>query len=149
MEARGSQPARMQCGLQLAHRVPSPAALGEMACCHSGGQRQLRGQPIEHRHGACKSCAAQDRACPLKPPLTLRDAAEAMWAANKLDIESTLRHVCRKLLNDEKVGGATRGRVRRAGGTVVGAAPLRRSDWPAETCLHAPPVLILLALSPC
>ncbi len=30
--------------------------------------------------------------------------AEAMWAANKLDIEATLRHVCRRLLEDEEVG---------------------------------------------
>ena len=33
---------------------------------------------------------------PLLPP------AEAMWAANKLDINATLRHVCKKLLNDEQ-----------------------------------------------
>ncbi|KAL4451590.1 hypothetical protein ABPG75_007252 [Micractinium tetrahymenae] len=33
---------------------------------------------------------------------------EAMWAANKLDIEATVRHVCKKLLNDEKVSKAHR-----------------------------------------
>lgn len=43
--------------------------------------------------------------------------AEAMWAANKLDIEATLRHVCRKLLNDEQVGSLLEMRKRRAGRT--------------------------------
>ena len=29
-----------------------------------------------------------------------------MWAANKLDIEATLRHVCKRLLSDEQASPA-------------------------------------------
>ncbi|KAL4428793.1 hypothetical protein ABPG77_005231 [Micractinium sp. CCAP 211/92] len=100
-----------------------------------GGAAQGAG-PDQQQHATAAAAAALEAARVAAERMKLEEQSlplmlEAMWAANKLDIEATLRHVCRRLLEDEKISKAHR-RLRAEALRLLGTIFLAAAEKAAE-----------------
>ena len=95
-----AQAARHTQGQQQQHTNGSLQQQGWQQGQQQQRQQQQQQQPVDPAAIAAERARLEEAALPLM--------LEAMWAANRLDIQATLRHVCRAVLGDQRVSKAHR-----------------------------------------
>ena len=80
---------------------PAAAAEEEAVPLQQQQQQQPEQRDVAAAAALVAAAAAAERGKLEEESLPLM--LDAMWAANRLDIEATLRHVCKRLLNDPQV----------------------------------------------